>query len=101
MARRRPGLVAGLVLGALLAFPAGLMLGRSGDEPQDRAPPAGHADATGMRNPYSPRIHSDPAFVAEQRRNAEALAAECRRTGEYCAEAEAMRRWLSEVRSAN
>ena len=101
MARRRPGLAAGLVLGALLAFPAGLMLGRGGDEPRGRAPPAGHAEATGMRNPYSPRVLSDPAFVAEQRRNAEALAAACERTGAYCEEAEAMRRWLSGVRSGN
>lgn len=101
MARRRPGLVTGLAIGALLAFPAGLMLGRSGDEPQARAPALGAANATGMRNPYSPRVLSDPAFVAEQRRNAEALAAACERSGAYCAEAEAMRRWLSEVGAGN
>jgi hypothetical protein len=96
MARRRPGLVAGLLLGALLAFPAGLMLGR-GEEPAAggarRAAPAGDE---GLRNPYSPNLLGDPAFLAGQRRNAKALEAQCRESGEFCAEAEAIRRWLEE-----
>jgi hypothetical protein len=95
MARRRPGLAAGLLLGALLAFPAGLMLGR-GDEPAgERARPARSGDET-LRNPYSPDLLGDPAFLAGQRRNAEALEAQCGESGEFCAEARAIRRWLEE-----
>lgn len=95
MERRRPGLAVGLVLGALLAFPAGLMLGR-GDEPAAertrRAPAGGEA----LRNPYSPDLLGDPAFPAQQRKNAEALEAACRERGEFCPEAKAIRRWLDE-----
>ena len=95
MARGRLGLAAGLLLGALLAFPAGLMLGR-GDEPSaERARPARTGDES-LRAPYSPDLLGDPAFLAGQRRNAEALEARCRASGEFCAEAEALRRWLED-----
>lgn len=95
MAQRRLGLAAGLLLGALLAFPAGLMLGRGGEPAAERARAARTGDDT-LRNPYSPDLLGDPAFLAGQRRNAEALDKACRESGEFCAEAKAIRRWLEE-----
>lgn len=86
-------LVCALLLGAAIALPVGMMLGGiGGDEAQTLVmPPA--ADAT-ARNAYSPKVLSDPYFVDEQRKGAEALEAHCRDTGEMCAEARAARRWV-------
>lgn len=95
MRRSRPGVIAGLLLGIAIAFPAGLMLGRAGQpakESQARDSPA----RDGLRNPFSPRVLSDPAFVARQRENVEAMEDHCERTGELCEEARASRRWLDE-----
>jgi hypothetical protein len=85
-------------MGALIAFPAGLMVG--GREAAPEKPPA----AAGIdrddgpqpkaRNMYSPHIINDPYVLSEQRRVVEALEAECRHSGNHCAEAEQTRRWL-------
>lgn len=85
-------LAAALVLGAGLAFPVGLWVaGRwdSASELSARRPPA----AVG-RAMYSPRIRDDPYFLEQQRKGIEALEAECRRSGAYCAEARKGRRRL-------
>lgn len=95
MVQRRPGLAAGLAIGALLAFPAGLMLGRGGvdRQPDDVRRSAAQA-SDGLRDPYSPDLLGDPAFVAQQRKNLEALEKRCEQSGAFCAEAEAFRRAL-------
>jgi hypothetical protein len=82
-----------LLLGAAIAFPAGLMLAGGGERP--RAPTAPHISAT-ARAVYSPKLLSDPYFLDQQRKGVEALETHCRNTGEMCAEAQAARRWLAE-----
>ena len=78
-----------LVLGPAIAFPVGLMLGGN------RAPPAPRpVPPVAMRQVYSPRLLSDPYFLDQARRGTEALERQCRRSGEYCAEAAAARDWL-------
>lgn len=89
-------LVCAALLGAAVALPAGMMLGGvgRGDAPRTRtAPPP---PTTAGRAVYSPKVLSDPWFLEQQRKGAEALAAQCRATGEMCAEAEALRHWLAE-----
>jgi len=90
---------AAVLLGAALAFPAALILAPR--EPAQRAPSqgtsaTGASSQAGHRAMFSPRVRSDPAFLARQQDNAAALEAECRRTGSFCAEARAARRWLDE-----
>ena len=82
-----------LLVGAALAFPAGLMVARLGADPPDsrRAGPRGGA---AVRDVYSPAMRSDPWFLDRQREGVEALESHCRRTGETCAEAREARRWL-------
>jgi hypothetical protein len=76
-----------VLLGAALAFPAGLILA-----PREPAPrPPATAPAEGTRAMFSPRVRSDPAFLAALRDNAAALEAECGRSGEFCAEARGAR----------
>ena len=84
-----------LFLGAVLAFPAGMMVARLGDSPA--AQTAGNAgEAARVRDVYSPALRSDPWFVERQREGIEALEEHCRRTGEDCAQAREARRWLDE-----
>jgi hypothetical protein len=90
-------MVAGLLLGIVVAFPAGLMLGRA-DQPAKESRAAEPEAREGLRNPYSPRMLSDPAVVAGHRESVEAMEDHCERTGELCAEARAGRRWLAEQR---
>jgi hypothetical protein len=86
-------LAVALLLGAALAFPAGMMAGRIGfdappaepDRPRNTAP---------VRDVFSPAMRSDPWFLERQREGVEALESHCRRTGETCAEAREARRWL-------
>jgi hypothetical protein len=96
MQRRRPGIVVGLMFGALIAFPLGLMLGRDGgDEPAAPAANPAPGSREPLRNPYSPDIYRDPAFIAEQQENLAALERACEARGELCDEAEAFRRALA------
>ena len=59
-----------LILGAAIAFPAGLLLGSSGGERE-----RGSASRSGgpFREVYSPSIYKDRYFLEQQRRNVEAL----------------------------
>jgi len=87
----RAGLAA--LLGAAIAFPAGMMFA-GGDEADGtrRQPSSGAA----MRKFYSPKVLDDPYFVEQQRRNVEALELQCSESGEMCYEAKQARRWLDE-----
>lgn len=85
---------AALLLGAALAFPAGLWL--AGESDQAAGPRAAPSRAAVGRAIFSPRIKDDPYFVEQQRKGIEALEAECRRTGAFCPEARAARRRLEE-----
>jgi hypothetical protein len=83
---------AALLIGAAIAFPAGMMLaGRSAEPPRTAA-----QAVPATRQVFSPRVLSDPYFLDQQRRGIETLEARCREAGELCAEARAGRRWLQE-----
>jgi hypothetical protein len=86
-----------LLVGAGIAFPAGLMLAGREGEPPSRAAPA-PAPASG-RAVYSPRVLSDPYFLDQQRKGAEALEAHCRSTGEMCDIARKAREMLAELKT--
>ena len=89
-----------VLIGGLIAFPAGLMVGGREAVPERIPVPTEiHRDdgaESKSRNVYSPVILKDPYFVREQRRLVEALEAGCRHSGNHCAEAEQARRWLRE-----
>ena len=88
-------LAAALLIGAGLAFPVGLWIAGKGGgagEPPERRPPT----AVG-RAMYSPGIRDDPYFLEQQRKGIDALEAECRRTGDFCAEARQARRRLDDL----
>ena len=87
----RAGLAA--LLGAAIAFPAGMMFAESDVGREVRRAPAG---AAAMPNLYSPKVLDDPYFVEQQRKNVEALERMCNESGEMCYEASEARRWLQE-----
>src|SRR5688572_5382412 len=87
-------LVAALVVGAALAFPVGLWVAGSGDDAATSR--VGRSRAAVGRAMYYPSIRDDPYFLEQQRKGIEALEAECRRTGAFCAEAREARRGLEE-----
>lgn len=87
-------LAAALLLGACLAFPAALWI--AGERPDAGPAPQRSPAATG-REMFSPSIRDDPYFLEQQRKGVEALEAECRRTGAFCAEARQARRRLQEL----
>jgi len=89
-----------LLVGAALAFPAGLLVAGWADAPQDRPPPRSSGPAA-VRDVYSPAVRSDPWFIERQRVGIEALENHCRQTGENCPEAREARRWLDEQAQGN
>ena len=88
-------LAAALMLGAVLAFPVALWV--TGNDDGDEESPAPRPPAAVGRAMYNPRIRGDPYFLDQQRKGIEALEAECRRTGAFCAEARRGRRRLEEL----
>lgn len=88
-------LVAALLLGAVIAFPLGMIVaGKGGYSTGTRgANPAADAPA---RQVFAPSITSDPYFLARQREGIELLERQCRDSGDYCSEAAQGRRWLTE-----
>ena len=91
------------LLGAAIAFPAGMMLGRGGAAPEPAAEPgAGEArrpaPKRAVRDFYSPRILDDPYVIEQQIRVVEALELSCRQYGERCAEARQARERVEENR---
>jgi len=97
MNKRDVGIVVCAVLvGASIALPLGVMLG-AGKTDTSTAPPYGGSPKTGAttRAIYSPKVLSDPAFLAQQRRGVAALEEHCHATGKMCVEARAARKWLT------
>ena len=90
------------VLGAIIAFPAGMALsGREPVEPEaSKTTSAPVRNERVARNPYSPNVLSDPYVLQQHQAIAEALEMSCRETGEGCAEAKQARRYLSEREAA-
>ena len=84
-----------LLIGAALAFPAGLLVAGWDDTPRER-PAARAGKAPPVRDVFSPALRSDPWFLERQREGIEALESHCRQSGENCAEAREARRWLDE-----
>ena len=89
-----------LLVGAAIAFPAGLMVAGSQNGLSGLRPAAPRRDAA-MRDMFSPSVRSDPWFLERQREGLAALERYCARTGESCAEARAARRRLDELEAAN
>lgn len=89
-----------LLVGAALAFPAGMMVAgsRSGSDRVARAAPR---ETAPVRDVFSPSISGDPWFLDRQRENVEALESHCARTGQLCAEARAVRAQLADMEAAN
>lgn len=88
------------VLGAIVAFPAGMVF--SGRESAQLNAPASKATTrtaryqADARKPYSPNILNDPYVFQQHREIVEALEASCRQTHEGCVEAKQARKYLSE-----
>lgn len=91
------------LIGAVIAFPAGMMVGGGSGARQEAAEPvSGEAPAgagkRAVRDFYSPNVLDDPYVVEQQFRVVEALELSCRRFGERCAEARKARERLWEQR---
>jgi hypothetical protein len=88
------GLGCAFLAGAALAFPAGVIIATRAAPERSRQAPAGPG-RSGLIDPYSPQVTSDPYFVEQQRKGLEALERSCRTTGTYCREAAQLRRLLA------
>jgi hypothetical protein len=89
------------LVGAIIAFPAGMMLGGSWARPEQAAErAAGEVPRarphTGVRDFYSPSVLDDPYVIEQQLRVVEALELSCRQYGERCAEAQKARQRVKE-----
>jgi hypothetical protein len=92
------------LLGAAIAFPAGMMLGRGGAAPEPAAEPgtgvaSRAAPKRAVRDFYSPGILDDPYVIEQQLRVVEALELGCRQYRERCAEARKARDRVEENRT--
>jgi hypothetical protein len=92
------------LLGASIAFPAGLFLAAD-RTPREQARAPGRAvpsagGARTARNLYSPRVAADPYVIEQQRKVVSALEASCRQSGRHCAEAEQARLRIEEAEAA-
>lgn len=86
----------GVVLGAVVAYPAGVAFSGLQVASQASLEPRPLTDqhkVTG-RNVYSPDILSDPYVLREQEKIVEKLELSCRQTGDLCAESEQARQAL-------
>jgi len=92
------GLGCAFLVGAALAFPAGLIFARHRLPDGARGTPPAARNAR-LLNPYAPNILTDPYFLEQQRKGLEALDRNCRKAGTYCREAAQLHRWL-EARGA-
>jgi len=92
-----------LLVGAAIAFPAGMMVAGPRGTPDRVSPasPAATRETAPVRDVFSPSISGDPWFIARQRENVEALERHCAGTRELCAEARAARRQLADMEAAN
>lgn len=82
-------------MGAMLALPAGYMLGRHSPQSSKEQPKEAASGKTGnMRSVYAPNFLSDPAVKDQHREIVEALELACVRQRLHCEEAASARRWL-------
>jgi len=90
------------ILGAAVAFPAGVMFAGHERVREKGLPAASGSRATKpfVRNVYSPTIFHDPYFLDQQRRVVEALEAQCRNQRERCAEAQQARQWVEQQKAS-
>jgi hypothetical protein len=89
-----------LLVGAAIAFPAGMMVAGSGGD-SDGPAPANRQSAASVRDVFSPSIRTDPWFLERQREGVEALERHCTQTGESCPEARAARVALAKLEAAD
>jgi hypothetical protein len=87
--RERTVMGIALLLGAAVAFPAGMLF--AGWQQQGQAPIGVPLEGAAARAVYSPALLRDPWFRDQQRKNVEALESHCRRTGELCPESRSAR----------
>lgn len=96
------GIGCAAVLAASIAFPMGLFVGARNEPARENA---GGASRLGpsrgktptARNPYSPRVTSDPYVIEQQRQVVRALEMSCRQFKQHCAEAEQGRQRIEEA----
>jgi hypothetical protein len=93
-------------LGAIVAFPAGVVFSER-ESVQSEAPDSKTTTGSALRNteagtlnPYAPNILSDPYIVRRQREMVKALEIYCRKTGKDCVEANQARRYLDQREAA-
>jgi hypothetical protein len=87
--RERTVMATALLLGAAVAFPAGMLF--AGRQQQGQEPAGAPLEGAAARAVYSPALLRDPWFRDQQRKNVEALESHCRGTGELCDEARSAR----------
>jgi hypothetical protein len=88
------GLGCAFLIVAVVAFMAGLLFAKQVLREREPSPRA-NAGNPELFNPYSPNPMSDPYFIEQERKNVEALEANCRATGKHCKEAAQLRQWLA------
>ena len=89
----------GALLAALVAFPAGMMVGGGGGREQAGTGEARRAaPKRPARNVYSPSVLDDPYVIEQQLRVVEALELGCRQFGERCQEARQAREQVEAAR---
>ena len=90
--------------GAILAFPAGVMLAGRDTKPSEASASRNDVVHQGpsiqARKPYAPDVLRDPFVLEQHRRVAEALETSCRETGKACVEARQARQYLSELEAS-
>ena len=83
------------VIGAVLALPAGYLLGRHSPQPSaGQRKDVISEKSEKMLNVFSPNILSDPAVRHQHQKIVESLELACIRHRLYCEEAASARRWL-------
>ena len=100
--RNKRSLGCAALLGAAIAFPAGMMLGGRGPTTEQAAKGGvGNAPRSkpAVREFYSPSILDDPYVIEQQLRVVEALELSCRKLGERCVEAQKARDRVEENRA--
>jgi hypothetical protein len=90
-----------VLIGALIAFPAGVIVGNNGSSPT-HARDKGRPGATVRRGSpgrdvYSPNVATDPYVLEQQRKMLEALEANCRQLDLYCTQAQQARARITEA----
>lgn len=92
------------LLGASIAFPAGLFIGADRTSRDNARGPSRAIQSAGgprtARNLYSPRVAGDPYVIEQQRKVLRALEASCSQSGRHCAEAEQARLRIEEAEAA-